>query len=307
MKILFSSDTHVYPPYMARLLKAAEQLRPDAVIFGGDLIPDWRDSIQNSIAPHRTWVREQMLPLLREFNGKHDKIKVLLDFGNDDLAAAYDLASERDGEDFHLLHMRVVELSGNLAVVGYMNVNPTPFLIKDREKPDCRDDSGLSAQGVTVKGFVTATGEQVPHVLDVGDGTLEEDLDGLSRTLMQRAWKNHALIFVSHAPPKETALDCTSSNAHVGSVAVRRFIEKLAASGRLVATLHGHIHESPWMTGRVRQEINGAPCFNVGQKGKILRALWFDTERVRESARLVLVDKGGATTIMERDQWLPEQ
>jgi len=307
MKILFSSDTHVYPSFMARLLKAAEQLRPDAVIFGGDLIPDWRDSIRTSIEPHRTWVREQMLPLLREFHGKHDKIKLLLDFGNDDLAAAYDLARERDGEDFHLLHMRVVALSDSLAVVGYMNVNPTPFLIKDREKPDCRDHTGLSAQGVAVKGFVTAAGEQVPHVLDAGAGTLEDDLDVLSRTLTEQAWNQHAFIFVSHAPPKDTLLDYTSSKVHVGSLAVRRFIERWAATGRLVATLHGHIHESPWMTGGVWQEIDGAPCFNVGQGEKKLRALWFDTERVRESARLVLVDRGGTVSLMEPGQWLPKQ
>lgn len=307
MKILFSSDTHVYPSFMARLLKAAEQVRPDAVIFGGDLIPDWRGSIQESIEPHRNWVREQMLPLLRDFHSKHGEIEVLLDFGNDDLAAAYDLASERDGEDFHLLHMRVVALNDNLAVVGFMNVNPTPFLIKDREKADCRDQTGLSAQGVAVKGFVTATGGQIHHLLDVEGGTLQDDLDGLSRTLMEEAWNNHSFIFVSHAPPKDTVLDYTSSKVHVGSLAVRRFIEKWAATGRLVATLHGHIHESPWMTGGVWQEINGAPCFNVGQKGKILRALWFDTERVRESARLVLVDKGGATSIMERNQWNVEQ
>lgn len=247
-----------------------------------------------------------MLPLLQDFHKRHSEVKLLLDFGNDDLAAVYDLASERDGEDFHLLHKRVVALSDNLAVMGYMNVNPTPFFIKDREKPDCRDHTGLSARGVAVKGFVTAGGEPIPHILDAGDGTLEDDLDALSRTFTEQAWNHHSFIFISHVPPKETALDCIGSAVHVGSLAVRRFIEKWAGTGRLVATLHGHIHESPWMSGRVRDEIHGVPCFNVGQKMKILRALLFDTDRVLESARLVLVDKGGATSIMERDQWLPE-
>lgn len=307
MKILFSSDTHVYPPYLARLLKAAGRIRPEAVIIGGDLIPDWRSTIGASIGPHRAWVRDQMLPLLQAFRKNESEVKVLLDLGNDDIAAAQDLLAERDGEDLQLLHMRLVELSSDLLVVGYMNVNPTPFRIKDREKPDCRDRTGLSAYGVVANGSVTASGAETPHVLDHRNGTMEDDLDSLSQALVDEAWKNHSFIFVSHAPPKDTVLDCTSSNVHVGSLAVRRFIEKWAASGRLVAALHGHIHESPWMTGRVWQEIHGVPCFNVGQKTKILRALLFDTERVRESARLVLVDKGGATSIMDRDRWLPEQ
>jgi Icc-related predicted phosphoesterase len=64
-----------------------------------------------------------------------------------------------------------------------------------------------------------------------------------AETLFERAAKNCGgglLILVSHCPPKNTKVDQVSSGEHVGSIAVRRFIEK--AEPRLVVS--GHVHES---------------------------------------------------------------
>ncbi|MGQ9499969.1 MAG: metallophosphoesterase [Dissulfurimicrobium sp.] len=47
-------------------------------------------------------------------------------------------------------------------------------------------------------------------------------------------------IFVSHAPPFNTAVDCIKSGVHVGSTAMRRFIEEKQPD----FCLTGHIHES---------------------------------------------------------------
>lgn len=48
------------------------------------------------------------------------------------------------------------------------------------------------------------------------------------------------LILVSHCPPKNTRVDQGSNGEHIGSIAVRRFIEK--AEPTLVVS--GHVHES---------------------------------------------------------------
>lgn len=307
MQILYTSDTHVYPPYFERLLAAAQKIHPHAVIVGGDIVPDWKGGIQASIKPHKAWVSDRLLPLLRDFRVASDNLPVLVDLGNDDIAAARFLLEEQDGHDLHLLHMSVVKLSHRLAVVGYMKVNPTPFRIKDGEKADCRDHSGLSESGVTAKGSVTFTGTETPHVIDPAHGTIEDDLDELSKVLESNTWQDYSFLFVSHAPPKNTDLDRTSAGHNVGSLAVKRFIEKWAATDRLVATLHGHIHESPWQTGRVWQYIEGVPCFNVGQRVKTLRALLFDTEDVTQSARLVSIESAGELTVMDKDEWFPER
>lgn len=68
-------------------------------------------------------------------------------------------------------------------------------------------------------------------------------------------WK----IFVPHAPPAHTALDRTFFGKHVGSTAVRAFIEKR----RPDVVVCGHIHESRGM-----DMIGGTMMVNCGQAGK---------------------------------------
>jgi uncharacterized protein len=68
-------------------------------------------------------------------------------------------------------------------------------------------------------------------------------------------WK----IFVPHAPPAHTALDRTYSGKHVGSTAVREFIEK----NRPDVVVCGHIHEA-----RGIDRIGGTTMVNCGQAGK---------------------------------------
>lgn len=303
MNILYAADTHVHPAHLERLLKAAAQLLPDAVIIGGDLIPSWKGSIAASIEPHKTWVRDRLLPRLREFREKVPGIPVLLDLGNDDIWAARPLLEQRIGGDLGLLHKRIVKLGDEVAVAGYMNVNPTPFLIKDAEKPDCRDRDGLSDAGVSPRGIVTLSGIAEPYTLNPAAGSIEDDLDDLSRTLQNAEWSGGFFLFVSHVPPRNTALDAVRSGLHVGSLAVRRFIERWSSTGRLIATLHGHIHESPWESGSVLQHIGSVPCFNVGQQASVLRALMLDTRAAVGSARLVTVGSTGEVAVHERDEW----
>ncbi len=297
MKILFAADTHVHPGHLGRLLKAAEALLPEVVIIGGDLIPDWKGSIADSIEPHRRWVSSVLLPRLQTFHEVFPQTPVLLDLGNDDLAAARPLMEARDGMDFHLLHQRVVELTESLLIVGYMTVNPTPFAVKDAEKPDCRDHDGLSGQRVVKSGYVTASGQALPHDLTPWQGTIEDDLDALSALLENPLLHDRAFIFVSHAPPRQTALDQMATGFHVGSLAVRRFIERWGATGRLLVSLHGHVHEAPWMSGRIGDEVGGVPVFNAGQHSQQFRALLLNTNAVSQSARLVTVTRTGEVNL----------
>lgn len=288
MRVLFASDTHVHPGHLDRLLRLADVRHPDCVIIGGDLIPAWRKTIQESIQPHRDWVRNRLLPRLASFRQAHPDTPVFLDFGNDDLAAALPILEDRDGGDLFLLHNRLRRLGPDLAIAGYMTVNPTPFRIKDREKPDCRDENGLDRPAVRKTGSVTWGGVEAVLTLDPDDGTIEDDLDAVSDRLRTPEWAAMRFLFVCHCPPKNTALDCTFQGDHVGSLAVRRFLEHWAGTGRLVASLHGHIHESPRVTGQFTECFGQVPAFNAGQEREGLRVLWFDTRDPRGSAELIV-------------------
>ncbi len=67
--------------------------------------------------------------------------------------------------------------------------------------------------------------------------------------------KKEEFILVTHAPPKDTKVDKTWSGLHVGSIAIRRFIERLAP----MYNFCGHIHESRGM-----DEINNTTVINPG-------------------------------------------
>ncbi|NDY43396.1 serine/threonine protein phosphatase [Dissulfurirhabdus thermomarina] len=68
----------------------------------------------------------------------------------------------------------------------------------------------------------------------------EERLAALMEKGLEKVREAKRLILVSHAPPVDTATDRIPSGAHVGSRAVRDFIER----HRPLFCLTGHIHEA---------------------------------------------------------------
>ena len=67
------------------------------------------------------------------------------------------------------------------------------------------------------------------------------------------------LCLFCHNPPKDTELDIIPGGAHVGSQAIKDFIEK----ERPIYFFSGHIHENE---GKV-QRLGKTKCFGVGKKG----------------------------------------
>jgi Icc-related predicted phosphoesterase len=63
-------------------------------------------------------------------------------------------------------------------------------------------------------------------------------------------------IQVTHAPPKGTSVDIITTGAHVGSDAVRKFIDKVHPN----AAFCSHIHE-----GRGVDEIGNTKIINSGR------------------------------------------
>jgi Icc-related predicted phosphoesterase len=91
-----------------------------------------------------------------------------------------------------------------------------------------------------------------------------------------------ASVFLFHTPPYQTALDRAALDGrmidhvpldvHVGSIAVKRFIE----SRQPLLTLHGHIHESARLTGSWRDRIGSTNCFSAAHDGPELAMVRFD-------------------------------
>jgi Icc-related predicted phosphoesterase len=90
----------------------------------------------------------------------------------------------------------------------------------------------------------------------------EKSEDEIAADLRKLASKSDAAktVFVFHTPPANTDLDVLYSGSHAGSTAVLGFIKRKQP----LLTLHGHIHESPEMSGNWKQKIGRTTCINPG-------------------------------------------
>lgn len=230
-----------------------------------------------------------LIPTLEQLKARH-RIQIFLDFGNDDLAANHYRLAQRQPDLLSLLHMRKAPLTERVDIVGYMMVPPTPFQRKDWERPDAAGAPYPAGSRIRIKGYTTGTGKIKETLLDLdSDQTIESDLAQLSRHI------DRQFIFVSHCPPLDTPLDVIASGAHVGSLSIRHFIEQWSAKGLLLASLHGHIHESHKRTGAIETHINTALCINPGQ-GEQLQFALLELASDADPARIEIMSKQGGVT-----------
>lgn len=260
LRFVFAADIHASNSHLASLLEKAVSVEADCLIIGGDLIPHYLPESYGSdvLKAQVKYLNDVLVPAFAEF-GKSN-IPVFLDLGNDDFVYARKVLEEFDGDLFHLLHMRVIPLTDEIDIAGYMNVPPTPFGRKDWEKPDSDSRPFNPGDKVLTRGYVSGKGFLEKHVLDLSSGdTIETDLEALSKKIEKQ------FVFVAHSPPRNTPLDMLYDGRHAGSESIGRFIEKWSEKEKLIASFHGHIHESPYRSGLSEIRIGNAVCVNPGQ------------------------------------------
>jgi Icc-related predicted phosphoesterase len=265
MKILFTTDIHADPSLLGQLSRVAGSHRIDALIIGGDIVPHSlpQARVLGLLGAQAAYLENTLIPALQQMKARQD-MDIYLDLSNDDFAANRHILEHYQGKLLHLLHMQKHPLNAHIDVLGYMNVPPTPFQRKDWEKPDTADRPYAPGARVRLRGYLTHTGRIQETVLDLDSHhTMEKDLNRLSAQI------HRPFIFVAHCPPWDTPLDLLSNGQHAGSLSIRRFVEHWGRQGRMMASLHGHIHESPQVSGAVHTRINGTLCINPGQQNRL--------------------------------------
>ena len=242
----------------------AGQLGALALILGGDLAP------HATVPEQRLFFREFLVPLLLEYRQEQVSADIYFILGNDDWRATLPVLLDSGIERFHYIHRVVRPLLRAARIAGLCSVTLTPFLLKDWERweegiaPPTRMDGYRSDDDGSVRPFDFRGVEREERIsldLDAIDGALEPT--------------GGPLVCVFHAPPHGTALDQIQGGAHVGSREIRRFLE----ARRPVLSLHGHIHESPAVSGRFADRLGPTICVNPGQRmGSALHAVWFGLE-----------------------------
>lgn len=266
--ILYAVDLH--GEYYNTLLERGAENDISSIVIGGDILPKKSGIDGNTFfGMQESFILNTFVPKLGLFKKKCNK-PVYLMMGNDDLACNMDLLERGEKEGlFNLLHNKVYNLTKDMQICGYGCVPLTPFSIKDWEKYDTLEE--INDRETRFSGYKSRKDENgfKFEMIDFRDldrkDTVENDLE----MLVKKVKNPQRTIFVTHAPPHDTKLDMVNrymKTKHVGSVAVRKFIEKYQP----FATLHGHIHES-----QGSEKIGKTICINPGRSYEQLNAVRF--------------------------------
>jgi Icc-related predicted phosphoesterase len=279
-RCLFVADLHGRGDRYEKLLAAVEAERPDAVLLGGDLLPfgampppgGGEDFLLGWLGPRLERLKEALGPAYP---------RILAIFGNDDPRSEEESLAEleRRGLLEHA-HRRRFALGAH-PVFGYACVPPTPFLLKDWERYD--------VSRFVAPGCVSPEDGYRSVPVPEGEtrwGTIAADLEALAG-----GEDVSGAVFLFHAPPHGTALDRAALDGkavdhapldvHVGSIAIRRFIE----ARQPLATLHGHVHESARLTGAWRERIGRTVCLSAAHDGPELALVRLDLEEPGAATR----------------------
>jgi Icc-related predicted phosphoesterase len=279
----FASDIHGSVERYEKLWSRIGAERPGAVLLGGDLLP----RAHPLAVPHDARLGDFTNDFLAVgFERLRDELgddypRVLVILGNDD--AAFEEDAVRDAEErriWEYIHNRRVGLGG-FTVYGYSYVPPTPFLLKDWERYDVSryvDPGSVSPE----EGLRSVPGDE----REIRYSTIEKDLrrlagdDDLTRA-----------VFLFHSPPYDTTLDRAAldgrrvdhvpMDVHVGSIAIKRFIE----ARQPLVTLHGHVHESAQLTGSWHDSIGRTHIMSAAHHGPELALVRFDPDAPDDATR----------------------
>ena len=236
-KILYTADLHGNKEFYKKLIEKAKETEIKAVVIGGDLSPRKTGTLEESIDYQKEFLEKFFIPELSKL--KKDIFFIL---GNDDFRVNEPILKEQNNDLKYINKIRCNISNKN--IVGYGFVNPTPFRLKDWEKFE--DEGQKKPKQIFDYEIRTVKKEQ---------STIKEDLSNLIKLSNPKK-----TIYVMHAPPCNTNLDIINDGAHVGSSSIREFIERQQP----YLTLHGHIHESPKMSGSFIDKIGNTICVNVG-------------------------------------------
>ena len=271
MKIIYTADLHGIEGLYSQLFRLAVNWRADVIIIGGDLLPK-HGPFSTSVEDQRDFISHFMKSKLEQIHGELAGLEVYAMMGNDDWLINMPVFEELQSHGLlKLLHNKKYRLGKGFELIGYGNVPPTPFSIKDSERIDTAD-APMESQHFAACISADEGIRQIDAFTHFSrHGTIDEELADMP---VPKSYEQ--TVYVMHAPPFRTNLDVLYDGRSVGSRAIRQFIQK----NQPYLTLHGHIHEAPSRSGSYWDRIGNTVCINPGQATRDLHAVMFEMEDV---------------------------
>lgn len=278
----FVSDLHGKITRYNTLFKKVLVEKPKAVFFGGDLLPSGLYSFTSSPEVPEDFV-EFLFKNLRELKNEmgDDYPQIFTILGNDDGRAIESEFIKADTEGLIVYaHNKKVSFY-DYTVYGYAYIPPSPFMLKDWERYDVSQYVDPGCVAPEDGSFSVETDKKLNKYK-----TIKKDLDKLSGT--DDLSKS---IFLFHSPPYKTNLDRAALDGkmidhvpldvHIGSIAIKRFIE----DRQPYITLHGHVHESTALTANWKEYIGKTLAMNAAHNGPELSLIRFDLDNPDKASR----------------------
>jgi len=290
-KILYTSDIHGNEVQYQKLVDYAVKISADTIIIGGDIAPK-RRLADNYIGVQRQFFEHSLPKLLHPLKEKLPDSKLFLMMGNDDCKANSDMLEKYSPDLYQLIHGKRINLTKEFDIMGYSYVPITPFGIKDWEKFDLSNvPPNLNEEYENRK----RTNYRLYGFKSTKSGWKEfqfsqdmEKQDSIQKDLSNKMFQQNPnrTVYVIHTPPNQTNLDQILTKNHVGSIAVRLFIEDYQP----YSTLHGHIHETVDVSGNFKDNIGKTLCLTSGNHdaGTKLAVLVFDLYNPKHADRIIL-------------------
>ncbi|MCF8259162.1 MAG: metallophosphoesterase [Melioribacteraceae bacterium] len=283
MLAFFVSDLHGNLANYSKLFERIKSVKPNLIFIGGDLGGNLSRFSKNS---EPNFYDNFLIPEFQKLKKlmQSDYPDVFIIMGNDDPKNEETKLIEGEVKGlWKYSHLKKIQI-GDYLICGYSYCPPSPFRLKDWEKYDVSrfvDPGCVSPE----EGIRTVEIEEN----DAKFSTIKIDLEFF--TIGEDRRKS---IFLFHSPPYKTNLDRAALDnkvidfvkvdVHVGSIAIKKFIEEKQP----LLTLHGHIHESTKITGSWSDRIGDTYSFNAAHHGNELSLIQFDLNDLDCAKRLIL-------------------
>lgn len=253
MKFIFACDIHGDKNKYEKLFQKAKEENIKYIVLGGDLLPKigFRVIIQSE------FIREYLEDYFTRLN--ENNIKCILIPGNDDLEKFDIQINELCKKYSNIYNIDNQKLDiEEITFIGLSKVLDHPFGSKNRVviEEKLKMQPQLSEDIYIKKDTEVITIEEWEKYREIDIEKMEGEL-----TNLPKADKDRKTIYVFHNPPYGIGLDVCANGLQVGSKAITKFLE----DSNSYMSLHGHIHESPRISGLWYNELGKTTCIQPGQ------------------------------------------
>lgn len=270
MKFLYACDIHGEEDKYNTLLQVAIDENYKFIVLGGDLLPKYCSDRFNE---QKIFIEDFLNDYFTRL--EKNKITCICILGNDDLEILDECFNNmcKKHKNIWNIDNKKIDIE-DISFIGLSKVLDHPFGCKDRVVIENGNemDKQLSSIIYVEKNQKMLSVEEWEKYRNNNIEKMENILAKLPEIS-----KDKKTIYVFHNPPYGIDLDVCYNRRKVGSKAMVDFI----GNSNAYMSLHGHIHESPMVSGSYISKLNNTICLQPGQskaKSHLLLGLKIDTE-----------------------------